>query len=193
MFAPLVYIFFFSRKLMDMDRAHAMLHLGIFAALNGLSLGSIFLVYTSASIVKTFFITASTFGAMSIYGHTTKKDLTAAGSFVYMGLIGLVIASLINIFLRSAATGNSATDGNYVISNALANTFAITDINNTGNVSGGTACYYVSNDGRWVTSFDTLTGATSAQQIIVPGEGILIQNGLYAQMTSISFVTVFYG
>ena len=103
MFAPLIYIFFFSRKLMNMDRTQAMLHLGIFAAFNGLSLGSIFLLYTSASIVKTFFITASTFGAMSIYGHTTKKDLTAAGSFAYMGLIGLVIASLINIFLRSAA------------------------------------------------------------------------------------------
>jgi len=103
MFAPLIYIFFFSRKLMNMDRTQAMLHLGIFAALNGLSLGSIFLIYTSASIVKTFFITASTFGVMSIYGHTTKKDLTAAGSFAYMGLIGLVIASLINIFLRSAA------------------------------------------------------------------------------------------
>jgi FtsH-binding integral membrane protein len=103
MFAPLIYIFFFSRKLMDTGRAQAMLHLGIFAALNGLSLGSIFLVYTTASIAKTFFITASTFGAMSIYGHTTKKDLTAAGSFAYMGLIGLVIACLINLFLRSAA------------------------------------------------------------------------------------------
>jgi len=103
MFAPLIYIFFFSRNLMSMDRAQAMLHLGIFAALNGLSLGSIFLVYTSASIVKTFFITASTFGAMSIYGHTTRKDLTSLGLFAYMGLIGLVIASLINIFLRSAA------------------------------------------------------------------------------------------
>jgi hypothetical protein len=91
------------------------------------------------------------------------------------------------------ASGNSATDGNYVISNALANTFAITDINTTSNVSGGTACYYVSNNGRWVTSFDTLTGATGAQQIIVPGEGVLLQNGLYAQMSSISFVTVFYG
>lgn len=102
-FAPLIYIFFFSRKLMDMDRAQGRLHLGIFAALNGLSLGSIFLVYTTASIVKTFFITASTFGAMSIYGHTTKKDLTSLGSFAYMGLIGLVIASLINIFLRSTA------------------------------------------------------------------------------------------
>jgi uncharacterized protein len=103
MFAPLIYIFFFSRKLMNMDRTQAMLHLGIFAALNGLSLGSIFLLYTSASIVKTFFITASTFGAMSIYSHTTRKDLTSLGSFAYMGLIGLVIASLINIFLRSAA------------------------------------------------------------------------------------------
>ena len=103
MFAPLIYIFFFSSKLMDMDRQQAMLHLGIFAALNGLSLGSIFLVYTSASIAKTFFITASTFGAMSIYGYSTKKDLTGLGSFAYMGLIGLIIASLVNIFLRSPA------------------------------------------------------------------------------------------
>ncbi len=103
MFAPLIYILFFSRKLMDMDRAQAMLHLGIFAAINGLSLGSIFLVYTTASIAKTFFITASTFGAMSLYGYSTKKDLTSLGLFAYMGLIGLVLASLINIFLRSAA------------------------------------------------------------------------------------------
>ena len=103
MFAPLIYILFFSRKLMDMDKAEAMLHLGIFAALNGLSLGSIFLVYTTASIAKTFFITASTFGAMSLYGYSTKKDLTSLGLFAYMGLIGLVLASLINIFLRSAA------------------------------------------------------------------------------------------
>ena len=103
MFAPLIYIFFFSRNLMSMDKERAMLHLGIFAALNGLSLGSIFLIYTAASIAKTFFITASTFGAMSLYGYTTKKDLTAVGSFVFMGLIGLIIASLINVFLRSAA------------------------------------------------------------------------------------------
>ena len=103
MFAPLIYVFFFSRNLMNMDRAQAMLHLGIFAALNGLSLGSIFLVYTTASIAKTFFITASTFGAMSLYGYSTKKDLTSLGSFAYMGLIGLVIAGLINLFLRSPA------------------------------------------------------------------------------------------
>ena len=103
MFAPLIYIFFFGRNLMSMDKERAMLHLGIFAALNGLSLGSIFLVFTAASIAKTFFITASTFGAMSLYGYSTKKDLTSLGSFAYMGLIGLVIASLINLFLRSVA------------------------------------------------------------------------------------------
>ena len=60
-------------------------------------------VYTSASIAKTFFIIASTFGAMSLYGYSTKKDLTGLGSFAYMGLIGLIIASLVNIFLRSPA------------------------------------------------------------------------------------------
>ena len=99
----LIYIFFFSRNLMSMSKDQAILHLGIFAALNGLSLGSIFLVYTTASIAKTFFITASTFGVMSLYGYSTKKDLTALGAFAYMGLIGLVIASLINLFLRSPA------------------------------------------------------------------------------------------
>ena len=103
MFAPLIYIFFFARNLMSMDKERAMLNLGIFAALNGLSLGSIFLLYTSASIAKTFFITASTFGVMSLHGYSTKKDLTSLGSFAYMGLIGLIIASLVNIFLRSPA------------------------------------------------------------------------------------------
>lgn len=102
-FAPLIYIFFFSRNLMSMSKDQAILHLGIFASLNGLSLGSIFLVYTTASIAKMFFITASTFGAMSLYGYSTKKDLTTLGSFAYMGLIGLVIAGLINLFLRSPA------------------------------------------------------------------------------------------
>jgi FtsH-binding integral membrane protein len=102
-FAPLIYIFFFSRNLMSMSREQATLYLGIFTALNGLSLGSIFLVYTTASIAKTFFITSSTFGTMSLYGYNTKRDLTSLGSFAYMGLIGLVIAGLINLFLHSPA------------------------------------------------------------------------------------------
>src|SRR5215831_18458636 len=73
----------------------------IYAALLGLSLASIFLVYTHASITRVFFISAATFGATSLYGYTTQRDLTGLGSFMFMGLIGIIIASLVNIFLRS--------------------------------------------------------------------------------------------
>lgn len=72
-----------------------------YAALNGLTFSAIFLAYTAASIASTFFITAGTFGAMSLYGYTTKRDLTGVGNFAVMALIGLLIASLVNIFLRS--------------------------------------------------------------------------------------------
>ncbi len=74
-----------------------------YSALNGVTLSSIFLLYTKASIASTFFVTAGTFGAMSIYGYTTKKDLTSWGSFLFMGLIGVIIASVVNIFLSSPA------------------------------------------------------------------------------------------
>ncbi len=72
-----------------------------YAALVGLSLTSIFLLYTGESIARAFFVTAGTFGAMSIYGYTTKRDLTGMGSFLMMGLIGLIIASIVNMFLGS--------------------------------------------------------------------------------------------
>jgi len=72
-----------------------------YAVLTGLTLSTIFMIYTSASIAKTFIVTAGVFGAMSIYGYTTKKDLTSWGSFLIMSLIGLVIASLVNMFLNS--------------------------------------------------------------------------------------------
>jgi len=73
-----------------------------FAAIMGLSLSSIFMVYTDASIAKVFFITAATFGAMSLYGYTTKRDLTGMGNFLMMGLIGLIIAMVVNIFMQSS-------------------------------------------------------------------------------------------
>jgi FtsH-binding integral membrane protein len=73
----------------------------VYAALVGLSLASIFLVYTHASITRVFFISAATFGATSLYGYTTQRDLTSVGSFMLMGLIGLIIASVVNIFLHS--------------------------------------------------------------------------------------------
>jgi FtsH-binding integral membrane protein len=75
----------------------------IYAAVMGLSLGSAFLMYTGTSIARVFFITAATFGAMSLYGYTTKSDLSGFGSFLLMGLIGIVIASIVNIFVGSSA------------------------------------------------------------------------------------------
>jgi FtsH-binding integral membrane protein len=75
----------------------------VYAALNGVTLSAIFLAYTQASIANTFFITAGTFGAMSLYGHVTQKDLTSWSSFLTMGLIGIIIASLVNLFFQSEA------------------------------------------------------------------------------------------
>ena len=74
----------------------------IYSLLNGLTLSFIFLVYTRSTIATTFFVTAGTFGAMSVFGYTTSRDLTSWGSFLFMGLIGVVIASVVNIFLASA-------------------------------------------------------------------------------------------
>ncbi len=73
----------------------------LYSALNGVTLASIFLVYTGGSIAATFFVSAATFGAMSLYGYLTKRDLTSWGSFLFMGLVGVVIASLVNMFLHS--------------------------------------------------------------------------------------------
>jgi FtsH-binding integral membrane protein len=86
-----------------MSAATATLLFWIYAAVMGLSLGSIFLVFTGESIARVFFITAATYGAMSLYGYTTRTDLSRFGSFLLMGLIGIVIASLVNIFVGSSA------------------------------------------------------------------------------------------
>ena len=101
MLAPLGVVFYMSFGIRKMSFAKAQGAFWIFAALMGASLSSIFLVYTGASITRVFFITAGTFGAMSIYGYTTKRDLTKLGSFLMMGLIGIIIASIVNIFMKS--------------------------------------------------------------------------------------------
>ena len=100
-FAPLVIVFAFAARINQMSSTTAQAVFWLFAALMGLSLSSIFVVYTGASISRIFFITAATFGAVSIYGYTTKRDLTQLGSFLIMGVIGLVIASVVNAFLGS--------------------------------------------------------------------------------------------
>lgn len=102
MFAPLVFVIFFGFKLNSMSSEKARGYLYFYAGLMGLSLATIFVVYTGASITRVFLITALTFGAMSLYGYSTKKDLTSFGSFLIMGLIGIMIASLVNIFLKSS-------------------------------------------------------------------------------------------
>ncbi|MES2677521.1 MAG: Bax inhibitor-1/YccA family protein [Pseudomonadota bacterium] len=100
--APIGFVFFFGAKINKISAASAQNYLWIFAGLMGLSLAPLFMIYTGASIAKCFFITASLFGAMSLYGYTTKKDLTGMGSFLMMGLIGIILASLVNIFLKSS-------------------------------------------------------------------------------------------
>jgi FtsH-binding integral membrane protein len=101
MLAPLAMVFVISAGLDRMRPATAQMLFWVFSALMGISLSSIFLVYTHTSIVRVFFITAATFGALSLYGYTTKRDMSGMGSFLFMGLIGIIIASLVNLFLAS--------------------------------------------------------------------------------------------
>jgi len=103
MFAPLGIAFFFGLRIQSMAVGTAQALFWIFAATIGLSLAYIFQVYTGASIARTFFITAGTFAGMSLYGYTTKRDLSAIGSFLIMGLWGVILAMIVNFFLHSAA------------------------------------------------------------------------------------------
>ncbi|OWJ80194.1 MULTISPECIES: Bax inhibitor-1/YccA family protein [Haematobacter] len=103
MFAPLAFIFFFSFRIEAISASTAQTLFWAFCAVMGLSLASVFLVFTGVSIGRAFFGAAAMFGAMSLYGYTTRRDLTKMGSFLFMGLIGVVLASVINIFLGSSA------------------------------------------------------------------------------------------
>jgi FtsH-binding integral membrane protein len=105
MFAPLALVMFLSFRIHRMSTAAAQATFWSYAALVGLSLSTIFLVYTQESIVQVFFVTAAAFGALSLYGYTTKRDLSGMGSFLVMGLFGLIIAMLVNVFLASSALG----------------------------------------------------------------------------------------
>jgi FtsH-binding integral membrane protein len=102
-FAPLGFVFFLSMRIYRMSLGAAQLAFWLFAAVMGASLSSIFLVYTGTSITQVFFVTAAAFGALSLYGYTTQRDLSGWGSFLFMGLIGIVIAGILNLFLQSSA------------------------------------------------------------------------------------------
>jgi len=103
MFAPLVVVFGFSAAINRMSAATAQIVFWVFSALMGLSISYIFAVYTGVSIAQTFLVTAIAFAGLSLYGYTTKRDLSGMGTFLIMGVIGLVIASVVNIFLASSA------------------------------------------------------------------------------------------
>ncbi|MCA3447995.1 MAG: Bax inhibitor-1/YccA family protein [Rhodobacter sp.] len=103
MFAPLIMVFGFGAVLNRLSTAGAQLYFYVYAAVMGLSLSSIFLVFTGESIAQTFLVTAIAFAGLSLYGYTTKKDLSGFGTFLMMGVIGLVVASIVNIFLASSA------------------------------------------------------------------------------------------
>ena len=99
--APLGFVFYLSARLHKISFAKAQTVFWIFSGVMGLSMAYIFIAFTGASIARVFFITAGTFAGMSLYGYTTKKDLTGWGSFLFMGLIGIIIALIVNIFLQS--------------------------------------------------------------------------------------------
>jgi FtsH-binding integral membrane protein len=103
MFAPLAFVLVLSFGINRLSFGTAQILFWAFAGVMGLSLSSIFLVYTGSSIARVFFITAASFGALSLYGYTTKRDLSAMGKFMFIGLIGVVIAMIVNIFLQSSA------------------------------------------------------------------------------------------
>lgn len=97
----LLLVVYLSRAINKMSQSTAIAAFLIYSVLNGLTMSVIFLVYTSSSISTTFLVTAGTFGAMSLYGYTTKRDLTSIGNLAFMALIGIIIASVVNFFLKS--------------------------------------------------------------------------------------------
>jgi uncharacterized protein len=103
MLAPLAFVFGLSATVHRMQPGTARLVFFAFAAVMGLSMSSIFLVFTGTSIARTFFVAAASFGALSLWGYTTKRDISGWGSFLFMGVIGLILAMIVNLFLGSGA------------------------------------------------------------------------------------------
>jgi FtsH-binding integral membrane protein len=103
MLAPFGLVMFLSFRLHKMEASTAQMLFWLYAGLMGVSLSFVLLKYTGESVTRMFFVTASVFGSMSLYGYTTKKDLTSMGSFMIMGLFGVILASIVNIFLKSSA------------------------------------------------------------------------------------------
>ncbi|HTE95915.1 MAG TPA: Bax inhibitor-1/YccA family protein [Bradyrhizobium sp.] len=150
MLAPFGLVFFISARINKLSAETARLLFFVYAALVGLSLSTIFHVYTGASITRVFFISAATFGALSIWGYTTRRDLSGFGVFLFMGVIGIVIASLVNLFLRSAGL-------DWIISIVGVGVFAGLTAYDTQRIKG----IYDSNDDATSTGRKAVIGALS--------------------------------
>jgi FtsH-binding integral membrane protein len=100
-FAPLAFVLFLSFRIQTMSLITAQITFWLYAGVMGVSIASILFAFTGESVARVFFITAATFGAMSLWGYTTKRDLSGWGSFLFMGLIGIIIASVVNMFIAS--------------------------------------------------------------------------------------------
>jgi FtsH-binding integral membrane protein len=117
--APLGLVLFLSFRINTLQYSTAQMLFWLYAALNGVAFSTIFLAYTYESIARVFFITAGMFAAMSLYGYTTRKDLTSWGSFLFMGLIGLILASIVNIFWPSSSLQFLISIGGVIIFTGL--------------------------------------------------------------------------
>ena len=151
LFAPLILVFAFSWVLQRGTLRQVQAMFWGYSTLMGVSLAPIFLVYTGASVARVFLITAATFGALSLYGYTTKKDLSGWGSFLMMGVFGLIIASIVNIFMKSSGL-------DYALSYLTVFIFAGLVVYDTQNMK---SLYYANGMGGDVASRGAIAGALS--------------------------------
>lgn len=151
LFAPLILVFAFSWVLQRGTLQQVQAMFWGYSTLMGVSLAPIFLVYTGASVARVFLITAATFGALSLYGYTTKKDLSGWGSFLMMGVFGLIIASIVNIFMKSSGL-------DYALSYLTVFIFAGLVVYDTQNMK---SLYYANGMGGDIASRGAIAGALS--------------------------------
>ena len=151
LFSPLILVFVFGWVLQRGTLQQVQAMFWGYSVLMGISLAPIFLIYTGASIARVFLITAATFGALSLYGYTTKKDLSGWGSFLYMGVFGLIIASIINIFMKSSGL-------DYALSYLTVFIFAGLTVYDTQNMK---SLYYANNMGGDIAARGAIAGALS--------------------------------
>ncbi|WP_323798160.1 Bax inhibitor-1/YccA family protein [Nisaea sp.] len=148
MLAPLGMVFFLAARVQSMSASAARTTFYIYAGMMGLSLASIFFVFTGESIARVFFITAAAFAGLSLYGYTTKKSLSGMGTFLFMGLIGILIASVVNIFLASTMMQFMISVGGVLV-------FAGLTAYDTQNIKN----MYMESDGHEVSTKKSIMGA----------------------------------